>query len=155
MSKQDKTTNDSPSDSIKESLTGDSPKMGAPTKYTPELIEKSKKYLFVYKDLDEVCPTVEGLAMYIDISTETVYRWIKEDDKKDFYDTVKKVSRAQKMALINNGLNGKFNAKITQLLLGANHSVIEKSSQEISGPDGKPQEHSWTIEFVDAKDNDK
>ena len=129
-------------------------KRGRPTKYTPELLEKAKDYLNVYKDLDEVCPTLEGLAIYIDIASDTLYDWCKQEDKKDFSDTVKKVAKAQKKVLINNGLNGKFNARITQLLLGANHNVIEKQKQEISGPNGGAQEHKWEVEFV-TKDKDK
>ena len=120
-----------------------------------ELLKKANDYLSVYESLGEVCPTLEGLTQYIDISTETLYQWIKDEDKRQFSDTVKQVTKKQKITLINKGLSGDFTSKIAQLLLGANHSVIEKSSQEISGPDGRPQEHSWTIEFVDAKDNDK
>ena len=127
-------------------------KLGRPTKYNKELLEKAGNYIHLYEELDEVCPTIEGLALYIGISRETLYRWCGEDDKKDFNDTVRNVTQTQKIVLINKGLAGKFNSKITQLLLGANHSVIEKVSQEVSGPGGKPIENKWEISFVDAKE---
>lgn len=130
-------------------------KVGRPTKYNEELLKKASQYLDIYESLDQVIPTIEGFCIYLDISRETAYDWASQDDKKIFSDTVKRIKRIQKQVLINKGLEGKFNAKITQLLLGANHSVIEKTFSEISGPGGKAIEQSWTIEFVDAKDNDK
>ena len=113
-------------------------KMARPTKYNKELLEKAKNYLVVYETLDQVVPTIEGLSLYLEISRETLYRWIEEDDKVEFSYTVKQITRTQKQVLINKGLDNKFNASITKLLLGANHSVIEKTQQELSGPDGGP-----------------
>ncbi len=123
---------------------------GRPTKYNKALVEKAANYLNVYETLGDVIPTIEGLALYLDISRETVYDWCSDDEKQEFTDTVKKVTLKQKQGLINGGLSNNLNAKITQLLLGANHSVIEKTSQEVSGPGGKPQEHKWVVEFVEA-----
>ncbi|MCK5602166.1 hypothetical protein KAR91_09860 [Candidatus Pacearchaeota archaeon] len=124
---------------------------GRPTKYNEALVEKARDYINVYETLGDVIPTIEGLALYLDISRETVYDWCTDEKKKDFSDTVKKVTLKQKQGLINGGLSNNLNAKITQLLLGANHSVIEKIASEVSGPSGKPQEHKWTVEFVEAK----
>lgn len=129
--------------------------VGRPTKYNKELLAKAQDYLNVYESLGEVCPTIEGLFLYLDISHETLYRWIEDEDKKEFSDTVKKIKHNQKKVLLNKGLDGKFNAKITQLLLGANHSVIEKTSSEVSGPNGGAQEYTWKVEFVEAKHEEK
>lgn len=137
-----------------EITTEDKPKMGAPTKYNEELLEKAKQYLHVYEGLGDVLPTIEGLALYLDISRETLYRWCGEEGKSDFNDTVKKISLNQKSVLINKGLSSKFNSKITQLLLGANHSVIEKQQTEVSGPGGKPIEQNFEITFIEAKKED-
>lgn len=124
--------------------------IGRPTKYNKELLAKAKEYLFKYEELGDVVPTVEGLSIYLGISRDVIYEWCKDEEKKEFIDTVKQINATQKQVLINKGLDNKFNASITKLLLGANHSVIEKTAQEVSGPDGKPQEHKWTIEFVEA-----
>lgn len=111
---------------------------GRLTKYNDELLKKAKDYLNVYETLQDVVPTIEGLASYLEISRETLYRWCGEEGKEVFNDTVKEVNAEQKKVLINKGLDNKFNASITKLLLGANHSVIEKTQQELSGPDGGP-----------------
>lgn len=126
--------------------------VGRPTKYCPELLDAAQEYLNIYEDLDQVIPTIEGLSLYLDISRDTLYNWCDDENKKEFSYTVRRLIKIQKQVLLNKGLEGKFNAKITQLLLGANHSVIEKSSQEISGPNGGAQEHKWEVEFISSDD---
>lgn len=123
---------------------------GRPTKYNKALLEKAKEYLFKYEELHQVLPTIEGFSLYLGLDDDTIREWCKDGEKKEFSATVKEIKKTQKQVLINKGLDNKFNASITKLLLGANHSVIEKTSQEVSGPDGKPQEHKWTVEFVEA-----
>ena len=78
--------------------------MARPTKYSKELLEKAKNYLNVYETLQDVVPTVEGLSIYLEISRETLYRWVSEDDKVEFSDTVKEINATQKQVLINKGL---------------------------------------------------
>jgi hypothetical protein len=128
---------------------------GRPTKYNKALLEKAMDYLDVYETLGDVIPTIEGLALYLDIARDTIYDWCKDDEKKDFSDTVKKVTLKQKQGLINGGLSNNLNAKITQLLLGANHSVIEKVAQEVSGPGGGPVQTTSTINFIPVSRKDK
>lgn len=129
--------------------------MARPTKYNKELLEKAKNYLNVYETLQDVVPTVEGLSIYLEISRETLYRWVSEDDKTEFSDTVKEINATQKQVLINKGLDNKFNASITKLLLGANHSVIEKTQQELSGPDGGPVQTNSIINFIPVRKKPK
>lgn len=128
---------------------------GRPTKYNKELLTKAQDYLNVYETLGDVIPTIEGLALYLDISRETVYEWCGDDKKKEFTDTVKKVTLKQKQGLINGGLSNNLNAKITQLLLGANHSVIEKVASEVSGPGGGPIQTTSTINFIPVSRKDE
>ena len=111
---------------------------GRPTDYNGSILEKSNAYLKSYTEEGDVIPSIAGLACVLKISRTTIYDWAKQEDKKEFSDTVKRINAEQKKVLINKGLDGKFNASITKLLLGANHSVIEKTQQELSGPDGGP-----------------
>lgn len=122
--------------------------MARPTKYNKEILEKAKEYLFKYEDLGQVIPTIDGLSLHLDIDDDTIVEWCKDDGKKEFSATVKAIKKTQKQVLINKGLDNKFNAKITQLLLGANHGTIEKVAQEVSGPGGGPVQTSTVINFI-------
>jgi len=107
---------------------------GRPTKLTPELIEDGWKYL---NELDvsvyTLLPTVEGLAIKLGISRETVYQW--EKDNEEFSDIVKKLKVDQGEKLIQNALNNKYNASIAKLILSGKHGYVEKTEVDnnISG----------------------
>ena len=128
-------------------------KIGRPTKYCQELLEKAKQYLEVYEGLGDSIPNVEGLCIYIGIRRSTAYDWAKHEDKAEFSDTLELINMTQKRVLLNSGLTSKFNSNITKLAL-SNHGFSDKQQTEISGPGGKAIEQKWTVEFVEAKDND-
>lgn len=105
-------------------------KGGRPSKYNEELLTLAKTYIDNFAELDnDVIPSNEGLMEWIDISTDTFYRWLKEDDKKKFKEIVKDVQKKQKKIITNNGLTGEFNSNISKLFL-SNHGVIEKKQIE-------------------------
>lgn len=109
-------------------------KMGRPTKLTPELIGKAKSYLESCSDINaEYLPTVEGLALELDISRETVYDWEGKSD--DFSDIVSKLRAAQGQKLIQKALNGTYNASIAKLILSGKHNYVERSEvdQNLNG----------------------
>jgi soluble P-type ATPase len=126
--------------------------VGRPTDYSQEIIKKAKKYIEIYETQGDQIPSVEGLSEYIGIARTTIYRWATEEGKEEFKDTLESLQAKQKRVLLNKGLSGDFNSNITKLALG-NHGMSEKTQQEVSGPGGKPQEHKWTIELVEAKHN--
>ena len=107
-----------------------------PTEYSDEILAKAKEYLTVWDNGVDVIPSVEALAEYIDRSRASIYNWAKQEDKKEFLDTLDKINELQKRVLINKGLKGDFNSNITKLALG-NHGMSEKLQQEVSGPGGK------------------
>ena len=109
---------------------------GRPTKYNKEVLEKAREYLVVWRDGEDVIPSIEGLAEYIERARSTIYDWATHEDKQEFSDTLDRINELQKRTLINQGLKGEFNSNITKLALG-NHGMTEKLQQEISGRDGE------------------
>jgi hypothetical protein len=122
---------------------------GRPTKYTPELIERAKEYANgQYEIIGDVIPTIAGLANYLDIVRDTVHEWVKEEDKKEFSDIVAKMLQSQESILVAKGLDGKFNASITKLLL-TKHGYSDKVEQEIKSE----AKHEHTIRELPSTDD--
>ena len=107
---------------------------GRPTLYTPEILEKANTYLTEWSMVGDMIPSVEGLALYINIARSTIYNWEKDEDKTEFMDILEKINERQKQTLINKGLSGEFNSNITKLVLGK-HGLSDK--RELTGADGK------------------
>lgn len=108
---------------------------GRPTDYTPELLARAKAYAEKATDsaLGESpkLASIAELALHLGVSRETLYAWAKE--KQEFSDILQKVMTAQEMALLDNGLHGKWNPTITKLML-TKHGYTDK--QDITS-DGK------------------
>jgi len=99
--------------------------VGRPTKYTPDIFGKIEEYfLMVGKEQMEL-PTVEGLAIHLDVNTDTVYAWAKK--YPEFSDTIKKIAGKQKVQLMNDGMYGgkEVNAAMAIFLLKVNHGMNE------------------------------
>ena len=90
---------------------------GRPTKYNQALIRKAYDYLENYQSLGHKIPTLAGLALTVDIDKETATRWGKDKNKQEFSKLVKRIMVAQEQALLDNGLDGTYNASITKLCL--------------------------------------
>ncbi len=131
-------------------------KVGRPTKYNQEILQKTKDYLNDYQGDTEdgdVIPSIEGLSFYLDIARCTLYDWASQEDKEEFSYTLEQIEAKQKQILLNKGLKGEFNSNITKLAL-ANHGMLERKSTELSGPDGEPLDSVFTIEVVGAEPQD-
>ena len=104
---------------------------GRPTKYNEELEAQAHEYLTDYKTKygDEI-PSVVGLCNILNLSRSTAYKWAEEDDK-DFSYILDRINTTQQQVLLNNGLNGVFNAQIAKLVLGK-HGYSEKKEVEAS-----------------------
>lgn len=112
--------------------------MGRPTKYNDEILAKAQDYVENYQNYGDILPTVEGLSLVLDITRDTIWRWAKDDERPEFSDTLAKLAARQKQELFFKGLTGEYNSTIAKLGLSCNHGMIEKSAQELSGPDGGP-----------------
>lgn len=112
---------------------------GRPTKLTLELVEQAKKHL---EDFDvtvgTLLPTVEGLALELKVSRDTIYEWAKENE--EFSDILGKLKNMQAQKLMQNSLANRYNPTIAKLLLSSKHGYIEK--QEID------QHHSGEVSFI-------
>lgn len=99
--------------------------VGRPTKYTPEVIATLYEYLKEAIPENMSIPTVEGLALKLDVSKDTLYEWGKE--YPEFSDALSKLKITQKECLTKIGIFGgkEINASIVQLFLKVNHDMIE------------------------------
>lgn len=100
-------------------------KVGRPTKYYPEVYKDIEAYLMTTGREQTKLPTVEGLALYLNVHKDTLYEWAKEN--REFSDALDKLKMIQKEQLINDGIYGgkEVNAAIVKLVLGHNHGMKE------------------------------
>lgn len=124
---------------------------GRPTKYTKNILKRAKQYIKDSEDeqiqlvkqsnsekgyemyenkLKVNLPTIEGLAIDLGISRETVYQWEKE--YKEFSDIIGELKAKQAKMLIQSGLSGDYNPTIAKVLL-TKHGYKEGIEQEVSG----------------------
>jgi len=124
---------------------------GRPTKYTDTTVQDTLRYMDEWETLDQVIPSIAGLAVYLKVSRDSIYEWSTHEDKQDFSDTLDELLAKQEMILFTKGLNSAFNSTITKLALG-NHGYHDKADNTHSGPDGGPIaiDNDWVVKVVDA-----
>lgn len=107
--------------------------VGAPTLYNEVKLEMARDYVDnqVWKTDGDVFPTIEGLALYLNVSRDTIYEWASQVGRKEFSDIVNKLRNQKSKVLQNKGAVGDFNAKIAGLLLG-HEGYREKIDQDIT-----------------------
>lgn len=92
---------------------------GRPTDYSEDIIVKAHDYFVNYnKTYKDPIPSIEGLAICLGISRDTIYEWSSHEDKKEFTDIVNRLRTLKSRELQNGGVTKKFDGKITALLLG-------------------------------------
>ena len=72
---------------------------GRLTKYFPEILDKVQQYRVKYISLDQVIPSVAGLAVYLSVSRNTIYEWCKEHPR--FSDILDDILSDQESILLN------------------------------------------------------
>lgn len=120
---------------------------GRPTKLTEETREATAKY---YTDCIEnsVVPTAPQLAVILDVSRSTLYKWAENDDW--FSDMLEKIQTLQEASLLKGGLENILNPTITKLML-SKHGYSDK--QEIDQVNtGKLRVE--LVNFADVDDTD-
>ena len=104
--------------------------VGRPTSYSPAILKLSEDYL---NGLEPgKLPQIAGLARHIKIARSTVYLWAENKNNHEFSDIVGDILAEQEVRLIDNGLDGSYNASITKLMLGK-HGYHDKQETEHSG----------------------
>jgi len=102
--------------------------VGRPTKYIPSVIApKIREYLETCGRNQTSLPTIEGLAIYLDVNPDSIYEWAKRYPK--FSETLKKIMAKQKQQLMDDGMYGgkEVNAGMAIFLLKANHGMKDNS----------------------------
>lgn len=93
-------------------------KTGRPTEYSPTILKRAQAYFTKKLSSDEVVHSIEGLALVLGVSRDTIYEWEKEEGKEEFSDIVKQIRTKKSFRLQNGSLKGELNAPIAKLLLG-------------------------------------
>ena len=101
-----------------------------------ETLKVVEEYIKKCKDDEHFLPTVEGIALELDVNVDTLYKWAKR--YLAFRNLRDKVLLMQKQRLMNAvAFGGKFaNAGGGIFLLKANHGMIETSKNLIGNADG-------------------
>lgn len=110
-------------------------KGGRPTKYSKGVLQKTKEYIRKWgegKLPEEVIPSVEGLAVYLDIGRRSIYDWQDGGKNVEFSHIVENLLLIQGRTLLNRGLDGKFNATISKLIL-SKHGYKDESDITTGG----------------------
>jgi len=96
---------------------------GRPTKYNSDVFIRIENYLKTCGRENTSLPTVEGLADYLDVTSETIRQWAKE--YPEFSLTIKKLADKQKKQLMDDGMYGgkEVNAAMAIFLLKVNHGM--------------------------------
>jgi len=106
--------------------------VGRPTDYDPvRTPERAQAYVDAPRSETVRIPTLEGLAVFLNVSRSTIYEWANKHP--EFSDILEQAMARQAQGLIENGLMGIYNATITKLLL-TKHGYVDK--QEITGAYG-------------------
>lgn len=104
---------------------------GRPSKITDELIAEAWEYIDSCNNIGThvLLPTVERLAITINVSRDTLYEWAKTND--DFSDILGRLGELQADKLMQNSLLNRYNPTISKLLL-SKHGYIEQSAKDIT-----------------------
>jgi len=112
-------------------------RVGRPSEYSTDILDKVVKYIESCVDeerevmnadklttkLDVNLPTIEGLAVYLGISRDTIYDW--ETKYSEFSDIIEILRAEQAKRLANKGLSGDYNPTIAKLMM-MKHGYREK-----------------------------
>ena len=122
-------------------------KGGRPTKYNEMMLAKAQHYLDNYKELGDVVPTLVGMALALDVCTNTLYNWAEAEVSEEFLSVFMRVEQMQHRVLVNNGLSGAFNPAITKMML-TKHGYSDKQEIDHSSTDGSMASKPSIIQLV-------
>lgn len=114
-------------------LTTTKNKVGRPTKYNIEVIKPAvETYLASCTSENMKLPTIEGLALHLNVNKDTLYEWNKVHP--EFSDYLKKIADQQKENLINQGFYGgrEVNGSMGIFLLKAIHGLKDNDSNNVN-----------------------
>lgn len=105
--------------------------MSRSTEHTAEIELAANEYIDNgYIGLDHTIPSVVGMALALNVSKSTLYKWAA-DGHGNISDTLERCNDKQHQILISKGLTSEFNSVITKLAL-SNHGYSDKVSQDVT-----------------------
>ena len=116
-----------------------------PIKYIPEIIyPKIREYLSMCGKEQTTLPSIEGLALHLDVNPDTINDWSKKYPELSVY--IKKVATKQRQQLMDDGMYGgkEVNASMAIFLLKAIHKFKDT-----------PQVAIQFNSFVDSQKNEQ
>lgn len=128
-------------------------KQGQPTLYTDDTPQKVMDYMSEWEKLDQVIPSVAGLALYLGVGRTTIYGWAATEGREDFSNTLEQLQAKQEQILLNKGLSSEFNSTITKLAL-SNHGYSDKVDSTLSAPGGGPLAVATSFNFIPVGSDD-
>ena len=122
---------------------------GRPTKYNDDVFIKIDEYLQSCGREQTALPTIEGLADYLDVNSDTIRQWAKEYPQ--FSATIKKLADKQKEQLMNDGMYGgkEVNSAMAIFLLKVNHGMVEPDPKTLIQVNNADKE--ITIKVIQSK----
>lgn len=146
--------------------------MGRPSKLNEETLVSCREYLEGYRGLNEVVPTIAGLAVFLGVSRETLYNWQERAESihnglnsktdgasvdgfySDFFDIAKRLMAIQEKELVNQGLAKRTDSSITKMMLGK-HGYSDSVRQDQTSSDGSmsPKESTTVIDASKLSDD--
>lgn len=107
---------------------------GRPSKLTPEIIDLGYEYLAETSSMsvNTLLPTIEGLALHLDIRRSTMYEWEKENEQ--FSDILERLRASQAQKIMQNSMLNRYNSTISKLML-SKHGYIEQKDVTTNGKD--------------------
>src|SRR5574343_216089 len=135
----------------------DIPKInGRPTKYDPKFLDVVNKYILEAVPENMDIPTMEGLALKLDVEIKTLYNWSKKNP--DFLHAIRRLKKEQKQHLIKTGIFGgkEINPTIIALMLRVNHKMVEvtKSTNKTDLTSGGKKLNPILVKFI-KDENDR
>ena len=148
---EDKTPDKNPKETPDKESKGNNPD-GRPSWCTPEMVLSSRYYLENWQklDKDDIIPSIEGLAYYLEVARKTLYNWSNDERNTEFIHIFEKIKVKQAKVLISNGLRGDFNSAITKLML-TKHDYRDAQDKRLGDPDGNPLQVN-VVNYEDVKE---
>ena len=101
--------------------------VGAPSKYNTRTVRKAREYINgLYKSI----PTIAGLCVHLGVSRDTLYRWMKDETKRELSDTISNMADLREELLLDGALKGNMNSNIAKLVLTTNHGYSENNQKD-------------------------
>lgn len=119
---------------------------GQPTKYTPDMPDRLRAYIRNFEHYGNKLPAKPGFAQSLGggVHVNTIDNWGKAHP--EFLCALRELADAQHQTLLDKGLVGDYNSKVTALVLSHNHGYVERRDTTSQGESITPK----IVDYADA-----